>query len=157
MPETLRHPSAPAAAHRLPRHRRSAGAARRLLRDFLAQQESGERYVEVGELLLSELVANAVQHARVPADRLIAVQFALADDELRIEVHDADGTHHPDAHPDAHPDSVPTAEPPDWQQESGRGLFLVHQLSARWGCDPRPGGIGKTIWCTVLPAPTGSA
>ncbi|WP_371502096.1 ATP-binding protein [Kitasatospora sp. NBC_00374] len=147
MPGTCDRPSTPTATHEqaswLPRRRRSAGAARRLLRDFLAAQaEAAERFLEVGELLVSELVANAVEHARTPPRRLILVRFALGDDELRIEVHDAG---------DRLPSARAATELPDLGSETGRGLFLVRRLSSRWGCQPRPGGVGKTVWCTVTP------
>jgi anti-sigma regulatory factor (Ser/Thr protein kinase) len=147
MPETLdKQPFTSATAHEeacwLPRHRKSAGVARRLLRDFLAGHSSGEQYAEVGELLLSELVTNAIAHAHVPPDRLILVRFALNDGTLRIEVHDADNDRRPVTEP---------AAAPDWDRESGRGLFLISELSERWGCDPRPCGIGKIVWCVIAP------
>ncbi|MFE2721737.1 ATP-binding protein [Kitasatospora sp. NPDC059327] len=128
----------------LPKHRRSAGTARLLLREFLHQQPNlAERFSDVGELLLSELVANAVQHPRVPADRLLLVHFVLSLAELRIEVHDA-GDDLP-THPAA------AAALPDHEAETGRGLFLVQHLSRSWGCFPRPGGIGKAVWCAIAP------
>ncbi|MFF3595642.1 ATP-binding protein [Kitasatospora indigofera] len=151
MSETCTGPALSPAIHEqaswLPRRRRSAGAARCLLREFLdAQPHSrGERFAEVGELLLSELVANAVEHPRVPPGRLILVRFTLSAAELRIEVHDAG---------DGLPPAAATAEPPDPDAESGRGLFLVRQLSHRWGCLPRPGGVGKAVWCTIGPTDT---
>ncbi|MGW4892467.1 ATP-binding protein [Kitasatospora sp. NPDC004240] len=131
----------------LPKRRRSAGAARRLLRDFLAAQPThSERFAEVGELLLSELVSNAIEHPRVPSDRLILVRFTLSADELRIEVHDAGGIL-----PASMTATATTAEPPDHDAESGRGLYLVQYLANSWGHFPRPGGIGKAVWCTVAP------
>ncbi|MFI6446763.1 ATP-binding protein [Kitasatospora sp. NPDC050543] len=141
MPETLHRPPALAGAHAcwLPRHRRSAGTARRLLRAFLADLDGGERYAEVGELLISELVTNAVEHARVPAGRLIEVRFELGADWLRIEVHDAS-------------DDRPTVlVGTTGEDESGRGLLLVRELSTAWGCRPRAGGIGKCVWVLVGP------
>ncbi|GGV08853.1 hypothetical protein GCM10010495_22100 [Kitasatospora herbaricolor] len=147
MPETL-HPTPSAVTEQtcwLPRRRRSARAARRLLGAFLSRHEGGEHYVEVGELLLSELVTNAIEHAHVPPDRLIMVHFALTEGRLRIEVHDP-GDHHLDT-------GAAVALPaPD--EESGRGLWLVRHLSDQWGCQARTSGIGKAVWCTVAPAPS---
>ncbi|GAA2250130.1 hypothetical protein GCM10010430_36170 [Kitasatospora cystarginea] len=140
MTGTLQRPPAVTGEHScwLPRHRKSAGRARRLLRDFLAGLDGGEQYADTGELLLSELVANAVEHARVPPGRLIQVRFELSPAVLRIEVHDANARH---------PKPCSVSE----DGEDGRGLWLVQQLSADWGCHPRPGGIGKAVWCLISP------
>ncbi|MFB6888560.1 ATP-binding protein [Kitasatospora sp. NPDC056327] len=129
----------------LPKHRRSVGVARRLLLDFLRASPPGlaDLFSSTGELLLSELVTNTVQHARVPADRLLLVRFALSPAELRIEVHDAGRPL---------PSSVSTPQQPGLDAEAGRGLFLVDRLAHSWGCFPRPDGIGKAVWCTIAPA-----
>ncbi|MFE7562586.1 ATP-binding protein [Kitasatospora sp. NPDC057500] len=102
---------------------------------------SGELLLPSGELLVSELVTNAVQHARTPRDRLIFVLFRLVPDlTLRIEVHDAD----------SEKPALRTASDSD---EAGRGLLLVHELATQWGCYPRVGGVGKFVWCHVSPGP----
>ncbi|MDH6579826.1 ATP-binding protein [Kitasatospora sp. MAP5-34] len=141
MPETLDRPPAVAGEHAcwLPRHRKSAGAARRLLRDFLADMVGGELFAEVGELLLSELVAKAVVHARTPPGRLIRVRFEFGSGQLRIEVHDASNVR-------------PVVRPAGGDDECGRGLLLVRELATGWGCCPRAGGVGKAMWCTLGPA-----
>ncbi|MET8622753.1 ATP-binding protein [Kitasatospora sp. NPDC004669] len=120
----------------LPRHRKSVGLARQLFGDFIAERMSGEPYLSDGELVLSELVTNAVMHAATPPGRLIYIQFELSSDVLRIEVHDADPTH-------------PTLQPAAECDEAGRGLLLVSQLSTSWGCYPRESGIGKAVWALV--------
>ncbi|WP_078861005.1 ATP-binding protein [Streptomyces rubellomurinus] len=116
----------------------STRLARQLLRAYLAALPSGERYSDVAELLLGELFANAVQHSDAPDDRRIEIRFALTNGLLRIEVHDA-GSGRP---------SLRSASVCD---ERGRGLFLVNELSARWGCCPRVGGIGKFVWALIAP------
>ncbi|MFI6443537.1 ATP-binding protein [Kitasatospora sp. NPDC050543] len=124
----------------LPRHRKSSGAARGRLRAFLSTIDKNERLLEVGELVISELVANAVEHARTPPGRLIEVRFEMvATDQLRIEVHDASSEH---------PVIRPLAGDDD---ESGRGLCLVEALVTAWGCCPRPGGVGKFVWALIGP------
>ncbi|MEV7187739.1 ATP-binding protein [Kitasatospora sp. NPDC093102] len=119
----------------LPRHRKSVPVARQQLRDCFAGRPDAEPFLDTGELVLSELVTNAVLHASVPLDRLIFVHFELSS-SLRIEVHDADATR-------------PTLNSPTECDETGRGLFLVSQLAARWGCCPREGGIGKIVWAQI--------
>ncbi|MFJ2579739.1 ATP-binding protein [Kitasatospora aureofaciens] len=123
----------------LTRHRRSAGVARRHLRDFLAQVPGGDALADDGLLVLAELVGNAVVHARVPPGRRIAIRFELVCGHLRIEVHDA-SNERPTIRR-----STGTDEP------SGRGLCLVEALSVEWGCQPRPEGIGKIVWALVGP------
>ncbi|MFI8461311.1 ATP-binding protein [Kitasatospora sp. NPDC085464] len=126
-------------AARLGSRTESTPLARHLLRAYLAALPDGERYSDVAELLLGELVANAVQHSSAPPDRLVEVRFSVVRDLLRLEVHDA-GAGRP---------SVRTA---GTDEERGRGLFLVNELAERWGCCPRSGGIGKFVWALIAPA-----
>ncbi|MFF2079883.1 ATP-binding protein [Kitasatospora sp. NPDC058162] len=119
----------------------STPLARYLLRAYLAALPTGDRYRDIAELLLGELFANAVQHTDAPDDRLIEIRFALTNNRLRVEVHDA-GAGRP---------SLRTPTPTD---EHGRGLFLVNELAERWGCCPRAGGIGKFVWALIAPTPT---
>ncbi|MER7668046.1 ATP-binding protein [Kitasatospora sp. NPDC096128] len=133
-----RHPRSFAA--RLGSCPESTPLARHLLRAYLSALPAGDRYRDVAELLLSELFANAVQHGDAPDDRLIEVRFAVIGDRLRLEVHDA-GT------------GRPTVRPAKFDDEHGRGLFLVNELAERWGCCPRAGGIGKFVWALIAPAP----
>ncbi|MFF2751709.1 ATP-binding protein [Kitasatospora sp. NPDC058048] len=125
---------------RLDSRTESTPLARYLLRAYLSGMPSGERYSDTAELLLGELFANAVQHSDCPDGDHIEIRFTLTGSRLRLEVHDA-GTNHP---------NVRTSSPSD---EHGRGLLLVNELAERWGCESRPGGIGKFVWALVAPAP----
>jgi anti-sigma regulatory factor (Ser/Thr protein kinase) len=78
------------------------------------------------ELLVSELVTNAIRHARPP----IQLRMIL-DTMLSCEVSDASGT-------------APHHRRADRYDEGGRGLMLVSRLAARWGT--RHTRAGKTIW-----------
>ncbi|MFF2039935.1 ATP-binding protein [Kitasatospora sp. NPDC058170] len=127
-------------AARLDRRCESTPLARLMLRAYLTGLPRGERYSDIGELLLGELFANAVQHADTPPDRLVEIRFMLVGDRLRIEVHDA-GSGRPSVHAASD------------EEERGRGLFLVNELAERWGCCPRAGGIGKFVWVVIAPAP----
>jgi anti-sigma regulatory factor (Ser/Thr protein kinase) len=80
----------------------------------------------VTELIVSELVTNAVRHAEPP------IQLRLIHDQSLIcEVSDASST-------------APHMRRARTYDEGGRGLLLVAQLSQRWGT--RQNGKGKTIW-----------
>ncbi|MFI6354620.1 ATP-binding protein [Streptomyces sp. NPDC050743] len=81
------------------------------------------------QLIVSELVTNAVRHSTGPIGlRLIQHQA------LTCEVFDADV-------------SCPRLRHPRPTDENGRGLFLVSQLSARWGT--RPVSEGKVVWAEI--------
>jgi anti-sigma regulatory factor (Ser/Thr protein kinase) len=74
-------------------------------------------------LLVSELVTNAVRHARGDVVRLVV---ALKGTLLRIEVHDPGrGFEH-------------KPPPDDPLRSSGWGLVLVEELADRWGIDHHP-------------------
>ena len=83
--------------------------------------------VETAELLVSEVVTNALVHAGTPIDLSISVQA----DGLRVEVGDG-STHLPSPRSYA-----PTAG-------TGRGLMLLEQMVDEWGVSP--GARGKTVW-----------
>jgi Histidine kinase-like ATPase domain len=78
------------------------------------------------ELIVSELVTNAIRYGRPPADlRLIRHNVLIC------EVTDSSSTQ-------------PRLRRAHTTDEGGRGLFLVAQLGGRWGC--RHGQNCKTIW-----------
>ena len=120
------------------REHESAGRARRFLRNLLTGVADGEHVLEVGELLLSELVANAVEHAQAPRDRWIQVRCGVVAGHLLVEVDDAGR-------------NMPVVRDVDEHHIRGRGLALVDALSVTWGCHPRECGIGKTVWALCSP------
>ncbi|WP_236655478.1 SpoIIE family protein phosphatase [Streptacidiphilus carbonis] len=86
------------------------------------------------ELIVSELVTNAIRHAKAP------IQLRLIHHHRLIcEVSDASS-------------SAPHLRHARTTDEGGRGLFLIAQLSQRWGT--RHTTTGKTIWTEQeLPPP----
>jgi anti-sigma regulatory factor (Ser/Thr protein kinase) len=121
---------------RLPHSPHSARRARDLLRAQLLEWKIDGEVAFTAELLLSELVTNALVHARTPAGREIAVRAARYDDRLRVEVADANNSR----------PQLRTAIDTD---EHGRGLALIDALAQRWGCCPRRHGIGKATWAEL--------
>ncbi|MFD5697635.1 ATP-binding protein [Streptomyces lasiicapitis] len=118
---------------RLPRHARSVGRARTLLRDQATSWELPPETTETATLLLSELMTNAYQHAKVSPGREIWTRCVLKAGRLHIAVSDANAT-------------LPAPRQACPEDESGRGLTLVATLSDNWGTELRPGGVGKTVW-----------
>ncbi|MER7812182.1 SpoIIE family protein phosphatase [Streptomyces sp900116325] len=82
------------------------------------------------ELIISELVTNAIRYGRPPAELRLIRQNVLV-----CEVTDSSSTQ-------------PRLRRARTTDEGGRGLFLVAQLGARWGC--RHGQNRKTIWSEQL-------
>lgn len=119
---------------RLPRHARSVGRARALFREQATAWKLPDDVTETAVLLLSELMTNAYRHATVSPGREIRARcLFLGEDRLRVEVSDAN-------------DSLPVPRSAGADDDTGRGLALVAALAATWGAEPRPYGIGKTVW-----------
>ncbi|WTX92582.1 SpoIIE family protein phosphatase [Streptomyces sp. NBC_00637] len=106
-------------------HPQTAGQARRLIRRTLGQWGL-DSLVETTELLISEVVANAVRVASRP----ITLRL-LRTDVLRCEVGDDSPV-------------VPRMRNARLTDEGGRGLFLVDQLAQRWGATRI--STGKVVW-----------
>lgn len=83
---------------------------------------------DVVALLVSELAANAVNHAKTPFE----VVITLLPGRTRVEVHDAGGEE-----PRLLTDEEDLAE-------EGRGLRIVEGLADSWGWQPADGG--KQVW-----------
>ena len=90
-------------------------------------------------LLISELVTNAVLHARTNGLGL-ALQLEVHGTWLRIEVHDADLRE-------------PEPRRPGGLEENGLGLVLVDSLADKWGVRETPAG--KAVWAELDTRPDG--
>jgi anti-sigma regulatory factor (Ser/Thr protein kinase) len=108
--------------------------ARRYTRFFLgACRGISEDTTGTAELLVSELVTNAVRYSERVNASLISLSLRHFSRRLLIEVYDAD------------------EDPPVWSladdyAESGRGLVLVDALSMEWSYFFPPDG-GKVVYC----------
>ncbi|MGH3344737.1 MAG: ATP-binding protein, partial [Carbonactinosporaceae bacterium] len=110
---------------------------------------------DLAELLVSELVTNAVRHTVVPPlpapqiagvpgtatprpagnlGREIDLAVRRGEQALWIEVSDSDVR-------------LPRLRIASPEDEGGRGLYLVEALSARWGT--RPTSAGKIVWFEI--------
>src|SRR5580704_3570543 len=111
----------------LPSHPAAAGTARRLVREL-----ASTAMADTVELLVSELVTNAVLHA--PLGNVLELRISASDDCVRVEVRDSS------------PHLPRMLLPADWGLH-GRGLFLVDDLADRWGSEQT--ATGKTVGCEV--------
>ena len=127
------------AVRHLPADLSAPREARRFVDEVVRRWDCGTA-IETVQLLLSEIVANAVVHAGSAPQ----VVVRLLRDRLRVEVGDDDPT-------------VPEPTPSSGEEmrTSGRGLWMLDTAAERWGIEPRPSG-GKTVWFEVpLIGPSG--
>jgi anti-sigma regulatory factor (Ser/Thr protein kinase) len=103
-----------------PREPDSVPAARAVLARFEGRLPASTLYD--ASLCLSELVTNAVQHPAAEAGDELELELKLSDEALRVQVIDPGGGFQPGA--------------PTEGDERGWGLFIVDQLSTRWGTEP---------------------
>ena len=105
----------------------SVRQARHLIRDPL-KRWGLEDLLPVTELLVSELVTNAIRYAKGD----ISVRLVREPESVVCEVHDTSP-------------ALPRVLTVDKDAENGRGLHVVAQLANRWGA--RRTHSGKVVWC----------
>jgi anti-sigma regulatory factor (Ser/Thr protein kinase) len=108
---------------------RAVRTARQQLRGWLEGTPCRSECPENVELVVSELVTNALVHTRTPAD----LRATVTDRTVHIEVHDR----------------VPV--PPHVRDAQGAaggfGLHIVEAIAVDWGWRPTPDG--KVVWADV--------
>jgi len=125
-----RSPRGPSASHselieEIPPEPGSVPIVRQFVRDLeWAKDEDSDMRLS---LLVSELVTNAVLHARTP----FAVQVTMTATVIRVAVTDGSTI-------------LPERRNYSFLHPTGRGLHLVDSLSDRWGVDLE--STGKTVW-----------
>nr|WP_190194708.1 SpoIIE family protein phosphatase [Streptomyces minutiscleroticus] len=120
-----------ASSRRFPPRPESVAQARHFARSALAGVAPD--VLDTVELLVGELVTNAVIHARTEVD----VEVWAAGDRVHARVGDLRPDHGPVRHP-RHP-----------YASTGRGLLLVEELASRHGVDLGEGR--KTVWFELWP------
>jgi anti-sigma regulatory factor (Ser/Thr protein kinase) len=124
---------APAAAwagtYSLPNSPQSPALARMLLRQALA--ECPPPLIESAELLVSEIVTNAVRHAETG----LVLEMTPTRTGFRVVVEDTSA------------DNVVPVQPGPADADAGRGLRVVDALAGSWGWERTP--TGKRVWFEV--------
>ncbi|PRY14182.1 anti-sigma regulatory factor (Ser/Thr protein kinase) [Kineococcus rhizosphaerae] len=111
----------------LERSRRAASQARSFVRERCLEAGVAEGVCDSAVLMVSELVTNAVEHARSRVELAVAVSPR----DVHVEVGD-------------HNAALPAVRHPDTGAVHGRGMAIVDALASAWGV--RPAGRGKTVW-----------
>jgi hypothetical protein len=104
-------------------------------------------YLEVAELLISEMVTNAVQASTKEDDRpiyiagrlpVVVVRLVAVPDAVVLEVWDSMPT-------------LPEVKTPEALAERGRGMLLVDALAFRWSWRTDTSWPGKCVWAELRP------
>ena len=113
---------------------RAAGQARALVRSALsggANRSLSTDLLDTAQLVASELVTNAVMHARTD------LHLGLCCDEHNLLIAVADG---------APPGDGPAVAAESYDEESGRGMLIVASVAADFGWRRREDRPGKIMW-----------
>jgi anti-sigma regulatory factor (Ser/Thr protein kinase) len=127
VPQARRHELA------LPADPTAPGRARTLLHRLGAEWGVDEEPLHDAAMVVTELVANAVDHAHTPS----TLTLGLDDRGLLIAVRDGNAA------------QGPRPRPVDPSARRGRGLQMVEALAASWGVTVHPDG--KTVWAVLDP------
>jgi anti-sigma regulatory factor (Ser/Thr protein kinase) len=123
-----------AVVERFAPERGSPRRARRFVAGFLEQLELDGDCRYAAELLVSELVTNALLHAR-SATRVEVSRTELG---IKVVVHDESP-------------ALPALRRLDEAYPAGRGLLLVDRIAHAWGVERTSGG--KAVWFELRCAP----
>lgn len=114
----------------LPSDLRAAAAARVVIRSCLQEWDLAA-LEDDAELVVSELVGNALRHGKSP----LTMTIARSEGALLLAVEDAA------------PTLVPSPRRADANATDGRGMLLITALSRRWGCTTGPAT--KIVWAEL--------
>ncbi len=104
---------------RLRFHPTAAGAARLHVTEFLSSHNLPPGVIDDARLVVSELVANAVQHGKPSPDGFLNLAWEIESDNLVLSVEDGG-------------DQPVKQREPDLESVDGRGLHIVESLSKSW-------------------------
>ena len=113
----------------------AVGQTRRVLVVDLEDRGVAPETVGEAEIVVSELIANALRHARPLADGMIRVHWKVKGGVVEVEVSDGGGA------------STPRPAPQSLWSSTGRGLRIVRSLAHEWGVTDERNG--RTVWAAL--------
>lgn len=116
----------------LPLRPEAAAGARRIVHGVLLAWRMAD-LVPDAQLVISELVGNAYQHA--PGADTVEVELLLHGDAVQLRVNDGSALR-------------PMLRAAEHDEATGRGLRIVAAVSSRWGVEDHEGG--KQVWAELL-------
>jgi anti-sigma regulatory factor (Ser/Thr protein kinase) len=108
----------------------SVGEARSWIDAFLAERAIINPVRDDAQLVVSELVTNALMHG----DGALVLRASITDSSVQVSVTDSG-------------DELPEVLPLDPSRIGGLGLVVVDRIASDWGISPFPGG--KTVWAAL--------
>lgn len=122
----------------------SVSSARRRMANDLEKRGVPKNVIDDAVLVLSEMVSNALRHARPLGTGKIKVSWDVRASAVEIEVTDGGSPTHPQP------------AQPSLSSLGGRGLGIVTTLTSEWGVRTT-GGHQTTVWAVVPTLPDGFA
>lgn len=110
----------------------SVREGRLLVTEALRSHDVQEDVIDDSISVLSELLGNALRHARPLAGNQLELSVTLDDQQVRLAVADGGAI------------TVPNVVSPTPLARSGRGLGIVHTLTVDWGV--KETGDGNTVF-----------
>lgn len=107
---------------------------RALVEDLQARGVSGQ-VVDEAELVTSELMGNAIRHARPLGDHTVRIHWRVKAGVVEVDVTDGGST------------TTPKPAPRTLWRPSGRGLRIVRSLAHEWGVLDHNGAV--TVWASL--------
>lgn len=120
---------------RVPWKQSSGREARRALVSSLHELDVDQTVVDEAEIVISELVANAVRHAKPLADGTIRLGWTVRAGVVEVEVTDGGGP------------TIPRPAPRALLAAQGRGLRIVRGYAHEWGV--HEDRAGRTVWVSL--------
>lgn len=120
---------------RMPWSAHVAPQIRRTLVDDLTGLGVSAQVIDEAEIVVAELVSNALRHARPLTDGTLRVRWKTKAGVVEVEVSDGGGP------------STPRPAPPALWSSSGRGLRIVRSLAHEWGVAEEKHG--RTVWASL--------
>ena len=108
---------------------------RRTVVEDLEQRDVSAAVIDEAEIVASELVSNAIRHARPLADGLLRVHWKVKSGVVEVEVTDGGA------------ETTPRPAPRTVWASSGRGLRIVRSLAHEWGVTEDRNG--STVWASL--------
>jgi anti-sigma regulatory factor (Ser/Thr protein kinase) len=124
----------------VPRETKNVASARRFVRDIATDWNVTEDVPEIAELLVSELVTNAMVYGSTdaPAPSAIRITVSREKDLMTVDVYDSCI-------------EIPRMRRADPLDTSGRGLPIVQDLCHNWGWTLN--AYGKSVWFQLVAWP----
>jgi len=120
---------------RVPWRAPSVSQVRRTLVADLEGRDVPSVVVDEAEIVVSELVSNAIRHARALSDGNLRVHWKVKSGVVEVEVTDGGS------------ESSPRPAPRTIWAPSGRGLRIVRSLAHEWGVTEDRNG--TTVWASL--------